>query len=188
MAQKPPKPLSTWKRTALNVFIAFHVFALFFWGLPESLFRTRMIRPFESYYFFAGLWHNWNMFAPMPLIVNFDVRAQVKYRDGSSAEWIAPRMQELPMWERASKERYRKWREKIRTDDFKGIWPETARFVARQMNRRPDNPPVQVKLTRYWINIPKPKFQTDFQPIPASYNPTNSYTYFTLPIQPEDLK
>src|SRR4051794_29910788 len=133
------KPIPGWKRAALNIFIALHLFALIFWGLPESPFRNRMIQPFTPYYLQTGLWHTWNMFAPMPLVVHFDVRGQVKYLDGSTAEWIAPRVEDYPVLQRTTKERYRKWREKIRTDDYRIVWPEAARFIAREMNHNPAN-------------------------------------------------
>jgi hypothetical protein len=182
------KPIAGWKRAVLNVFIGLHVFALFFWGLPDGPFRNRMIKPVEKYFVFSGLWHTWTMFAPMPLIVHFDVRGEVKYRDGSVAEWIAPRMEDLSIWDRVRKERFRKWREKVRTNDYRAVWPETARFIAREMNRRPDNPPVQVKLIRKWVDLPKPNPRSDFQTMPEGYNPTNSYAYYTAAIRPEDLK
>src|ERR1051326_2116413 len=105
MVQKSRKPIAGWKRAALNVFIAFHVIALFFWGLPESPFRSRMAKPFQPYVVYMGLWHIWGMFAPNPLDINFDVRAQVIYRDGSTAEWHVPRPEEFSVWERAPKER-----------------------------------------------------------------------------------
>ena len=139
------KPLSGWKRTVLNVFIALHVYALFLWGLPDGPFRNYLARPFERYVLYTGLWHIWGMFAPKPLDVNFDIRATVKYADGSTAEWICPRIEEMSQWQRMCKERYRKWRERIRADEFRNIWDDSAHWIARQMNTKPENPPVEAK-------------------------------------------
>lgn len=181
------KPITGWKRGLLNVFIAFHIFILFFWGLPDSPFRNRMIRPIEKYVVYTGLWHIWGMFAPMPLTTHFDVRAQVKYQDGSTAEWIAPRMEELSVWERVPKERFRKWRERIRSDDYAQIWDVTAQYIARVMNKNPKNPPVEVQLTRYWVEIPPPIRGQDYQPMPKGFNPVNKFIYATVQISPGDL-
>jgi hypothetical protein len=172
----------------LNLFILFHLVALFSWGMPESAFRNRMAKPFEKYMLYSGLWHIWGMFAPVPLRFHFDVRAEIRFRDGSIKEWIAPRMEELPVWERAPKERYRKWRERIRSEEFAVIWGDTARYIARQMDSNPGNPPVEVKMTRYWMELPRPDMKRDYQPLTARFDPTNSFTYTTIPILPEDLK
>src|SRR5215212_6279761 len=109
MAQKI---LTGWKRGILNILITLHVLGLFLWGLPDGKFRSYTAWPFERYIVYMGLWHIWGMFAPAPLNINFDVRAEVRYQDGSKAEWVAPRMEELSIWQRAPKERYRKWRER----------------------------------------------------------------------------
>lgn len=182
------KPIAGWKRCFLNIFIALHVAIILFWGLPDSGFRNRMARPFEKYVSYMGLWHMWGMFAPMPLVVHFDLRAKVKYRDGSVVEWVAPRPEDSPVLGRVYKERYRKWREKVRTDEYKMVWADAGRFIARQNFKDPANPPVEVKLTRYWVRIPPPNLRRDYQPMPTGFNPTNSFTFATVAIKPEDLQ
>jgi hypothetical protein len=182
------KPLLGWKRFALNLFIGFHLLALALWGLPDTAFRNRMANPFERYVVYTGFWHIWGMFAPGPLNVHYDIRAQVKYKDGSTNEWICPRMQEFSVWERVPKERYRKWRERIHGEDFRMVWPDTARYVARVMNTNPTNPPVEVKLVRHWINIPPPDLSQDYQPMPKGFTPTNAFVYHRSAIRPQDLQ
>jgi hypothetical protein len=182
------KPLTGWKRAALNVFIAFHLVALFLWGLPDGSFRKYAARPFQNYIVNMGLWHIWGMFAPKPLDINFDVRATVKYKDGTTAEWIAPRMEELPHTQRVPRERFRKWRERIRADEFKMIWDDAAHWIARQMNRDPQNPPVEVKMTRWWTRIPDPNLRQDYQPPIKKVVFEKSYTYATFPITAKDLQ
>jgi hypothetical protein len=182
------KPLSGWKLTALNLFIAMNLWALFFWGLPDGPFRNHMARPFERYVVYTGLWHIWGMFAPKPLDVNFDVRATVKYADGSTAEWICPRVEEMSQWQRMCKERYRKWRERIRSDEYRNIWDDSAHWIARQMNTKPQNPPVQVQLTRWWIETPPPNLKQDYQPLPQRVAWNKSLVYATYPITAKDLQ
>ena len=182
------KPLTGWKRVALNIFIAVHVAMLFIWGLPAGALRTTLAQPTEKYMMFSGLWHIWGMFAPKPLDLNFDVRAMVKYQDGSTAEWIAPRMEELSIAQRFSKERFRKWRERIRSEDHRMVWDDTSRWIARQMNRNPKNPPVEVQLTRWWVEIPPPDLTRDYQPQPKKVVWNKSFTYSKTAITPKDLQ
>lgn len=173
----------------MNSVIVTHLVAFFFWGMPENALRNRVVRPLQNYMLFSGLWHIWGMFAPTPLRFHFDVRAEISYKDEKKIMWISPRMEEFSVWERAPKERYRKWRERIRSEEFSMVWEDTARYIAREMNVYGEsNPPVQVKLTRYWQELPRPVRGQDFQPILRTFNPTNSFTYAVFPIQPEDLK
>ena len=53
-------------------------------AVPSVTQRNRMAHPFEKYVVYTGLWHIWGMFAPAPLNIHYDIRAEVKYRDGSS--------------------------------------------------------------------------------------------------------
>jgi hypothetical protein len=183
-----PHTLTGWKRATLNVFIAFNFAALFFWGLPDGPFRKYTARPFEKYVVYMGLWHIWGMFAPKPLDINFDVRATVKYQDGTTKEWIAPRMEELPIAQRVPKERFRKWRERIRSEEYMMIWDDTAHWIARQVHRNPQNPPVEVKMARWWTEIPPPDLKQDYQPPIKNVTFKKSYTYATFPIAAKDLQ
>jgi hypothetical protein len=182
------KPITGWKLVALNIFIALHLAGLFFWGLPDSPLRNHMARPFERYLVYMGLWHIWGMFAPAPLNVNYDVRATVKHKDGTTSMWNIPRMEKLPIWQRASKERYRKWSERIRADEYAMIWDDTARWIARQNNTNPTNPPVEVKMTRWWTEVPPIVRKRDYQPRAMTVEYTKSHTYAVCPITPKDLQ
>lgn len=185
MAQKR---ITGWKVWALNIFIALHVLGLFFWGLPDSGFRNRMARPFERYIVYMGLWHIWGMFAPAPLDTHFDVRAEIKYQDGSTIQWRCPRPDSYPVLQRAHIERYRKWSERLRADEFMMIWKPAAAWIARNHYKNPKNPPVEIKFTRHWIPLPKPDMKHDYQPMPKGFTPNQEYTYATIPISPKDLQ
>ncbi|MDX1953232.1 MAG: hypothetical protein SFY81_13705 [Verrucomicrobiota bacterium] len=176
------KPI--WKRVFVNAFIVFHIIALGLWGLPTSPFRQRLTRPFHKYVLFTGLWHSWDMFAPTPLMVNFDVVAEITYSNGGIKTWHFPRPEKMSHWRRMNKERWRKWRERVRSDSYEIVWDDTSRFVARKF-WFPTNPPVAVKLIRRWDNIPQP-LRTDHQPIPPEYQKKSSFEFHEYKVKRED--
>jgi hypothetical protein len=135
--------------------------------------------------FYTGLWQNWDMFSPNPLSTNFDVEAEITFKDGSKKIWIFPKMERLGFLERYQKERYRKFREYVRMESHKVIWHDVSRWIARQFND-PENPPTNLSLIRYWTPIPAPS-EHDYQPIIPIKKHTNQYIYFSTKITPEDL-
>jgi hypothetical protein len=171
----------------INAFIIFHLVALGLWSLPASEFRNWAAHPFENYILRMGLWHVWDMFAPMPLTINFRCEAEIVYEDGSTRLWDFPRMEKLGIFRRIPAERYRKWAERVRLDSYSVVWDDTARFIARLNNIKPGNPPVIVTMSRIWGAIPPPS-QGDYQPIPAEYILTNRYTFHMYSVQLEDLQ
>ncbi len=104
----------------------------------------------------SGLFQTWNMFAPEPMKLNGYVEAEVIFRNGDSRVWSFPRTERLGVIERYRKERYRKFgNEYLRMDAYSGLWPDTARFIARA-NRQRSNEPAIVILNRYWSQIRPP--------------------------------
>ncbi len=164
------------QRAFLNVFILFHLYIMAVWGLPGSNFRFQLTRPVNAYVIWSGLWHSWDMFSPDPLSMNFDIEAQITYQNGMARTWVFPQMGKLSYAQRFQKERYRKWRERVRMDIYSGVWDDTARYIAR-LNDTPTNHPVQVALIRRWEPIPPPvtvphtKVVQDYQPMirPLAY-------------------
>lgn len=134
-----------------------------------------------------GLWQGWDMFAPDPLSINTHLDAVVTYKDGSTAKWEAPRMELLSYTQRYQKERYRKWRERVRRDSFAYFHADTSRFIARQMHSDRANPPVKVELLRHWAMIPPPIEGRDYQPLPKSFDLTHSYAFSQYAVRAEDL-
>jgi hypothetical protein len=182
------QPPSSWRRALLNVLITFHIALLFLWGLPDNRFARIVTNPVRPYILFAGLWHNWSMFAPSPYTLNFDMRAHVEFKDGSAKDWNWPRMEKLSFWKRIPKERFRKWRELMFNDAFAASWIHNARFVARQMNTDRNNPPIKVTLTRFWSPIAPPNMKQDFQPMPKQFNATQSHCIGAYLISAKDLQ
>jgi hypothetical protein len=181
-----------WKRVLINAFIVFHLYIMAIWGLPGSTFRYYFTKPIADYVIWSGLWHSWDMFSPDPLTINFTLQAEITYQNGASKVWTFPRMEKLGYWERYQKERYRKWRERVRIDIYSAIWDDTARYIAR-LNDTPTNHPVQVTLIRYWEPIPVPAMVPrrstfrDYQPMIEEPKYPFKYHFKVYDVKPGDL-
>jgi hypothetical protein len=179
------RKMPRWQRGLIQAFIIVHVYIIVFWGLPTSNFRAKMVQPVEDYVIWSGLWHSWDMFSPDPLSLNFNVSAQITYQDGTVKMWEFPRMERMGVWERYGKERWRKWRERVRQDAYSPIWNDTVQWIARE-NNSPGNPPKQITLIRYWDQIPPP-IKGDFQPMPREFDFKYSYRFKFYDVKQEDL-
>jgi hypothetical protein len=146
------------KRSLITLFLLFHLVAILSWSLPlNSLLIAGVKQKVASYMQWSGLFQGWAMFAPDPPKTNAYVDAEVTFRDGRTAIWRFPRMQELGFIQRSFKERYRKFSiERLARNGNAALWPDTARYIARQY---PDagNPPVLVRLIRHFSDIPPPE-------------------------------
>ena len=170
------------KYFAINLFLLFHIVAISCWALPFNnpliVSARNLVRP---YLIWSGLFQSWDMFSPEPKRVNSYLEAIVIYQDGSSGLWSFPRMELLGFNERYTKERYRKFEENLQNDQYSGLWPDAARYVARANNNK-SSPPKTIMLVVRWSDI-----------IPRSDDaydrgPWNSNIFFTYEVQPEDLK
>ena len=180
-------------RACITIFILVHFYIIVFWGMPPSKFRGYMTEPVKDYVIQTGLWHSWDMFSPDPISVIYRVHAQIHFQDGSMDIYHLPSMEKLGYFERYQKERYRKWRERIRQDNFNITWDDTARYIARMYNN-PTNPPRQIVLVREWDSVPAPRFKPgtfeykSFQPMPKDYDYLKySFRFKFYDILPGDL-
>jgi hypothetical protein len=170
------------KRIAINAFLAFHLLSLSCWCVPMANPLTMACRSFvRPYFLWVGLFQSWDTFSPSPKTVNSYVAAIVLYRDGNTKNWQFPRMEQLSLWERYHKERYRKFSENLQTDMYAALWPDAARFIARQNNTGP-SAVSQVFLVRYWSNIVP---RSDGSYVPSAFDAHLFYGYSVLP---EDLR
>jgi len=173
----------------VNAFILFHVVAIAAWSIPGAAqpapvrALNRLLAP---YMLRSGLWQGWDMFSPEPLSINVDLDAEVTFADGSQATWVFPRMERLGYLERYRKERYRKWRERVRLDAFALVWPDTARYVARLYDG-PEHPVDRVALTRRWVEV-TPPIGSRLVPRLDRVTPVHQYRFFVLSISPEDRR
>ncbi len=94
---------------------------------------------------FAGTEQQWGVFAPDPRQTSLGIEGRVTFEDGSSAVW------ELPDGPRIGANlrfyRWRKWLERVRSDDFRGLWEPTARWIATLYDDGP-SPVAKVELVR----------------------------------------
>jgi hypothetical protein len=182
----PPAPaigseLSKPARLVISAFIAFHLFAIVTWCIPLdtpliAAWRA-MLRP---YVVWTGLFQKWDMFSPDPSKLNGYITAVVTYANGTTSVWGFPRMEELGSGEKYVKERYRKFaNDNLRLDQYAQLWPDAARYIARQ-NNHPSNPPVNVELVRNWSIVPPPNS--------GSVETWNRYVFFRYGVAPGDLR
>jgi hypothetical protein len=69
---------------ALNVFIASWLLLFLAWDLPPQARLYRLIRRASRFILYAGLDHDWSMFAPCPPKGNFFAEFEIAYADGTS--------------------------------------------------------------------------------------------------------
>jgi hypothetical protein len=169
----------------VNLFIVFHLAAFLAWVLPiQSLIVSNFKGHIKSYMLAAGLFQNWDMFAPDPLRLNLRVDAEVAFRDGTTRIWEFPRMDALGFVDRYYKERYRKYAtEYLRTDNGnEALRPDAARYIARLNNDQPSNPPVTVTLYRSWSEIQPARPDGSYRA-----GPWSRVSFFTYTVTPGDL-
>lgn len=99
-----------------------------------------------------GLGQNWALFAPDPLRARGELKAEIRYADGTTELWRppAPRAvaQELGY-------RWQEWARELVRDDHSELWEPAARWIART-NTRGGQLPVRVTLRRRFALLPPP--------------------------------
>lgn len=181
---RQPAPRQKIKRTAVNAFLLFHIVAIASWCIPVNSplitsFRD-LIRP---YMLWSGLFQGWDMFAPTPPNINSYIQAAVIYKDGRTQIWKFPRMEQLGLFERYYRERYRKFEENLRQDSNSALWPDVARHIAWLNNNDVSNPPAIVVLARYWSEIPPPAANVQYR-----RGEVRGHIFFEYNVKPEDLQ
>jgi len=166
-----------WFRVLVSVCATMYFLAVIIWLLPSSRFRdllaTNLIRPVFNQ---TGLWQGFAVYCPNPRQKNVHVSALVTFADGSTALWDFPRLERMPVLERAQKERIRK----VSTDyvfwsDYKWLCPDTCKYIARQY-AHDGKIPVTVTLLGHWSLIPPPEEGLG-KPIPRDSNLTTIYVH-----------
>jgi hypothetical protein len=170
------------KHVVINLFISFHLLAIACWCVPVDsplipLGRS-LVRP---YFFWAGLFQSWDMFAPVPKGANTYIEATLGYRDGSRKTWTYPRMQHMSLTEKFFKERYRKFADNLQRDDLDDLVLDAARHIAR-LNSSPGNPVKTVILTQR-LSFIIPRADGSYVP-----EPWESHILLGYGVQPEDLR
>jgi hypothetical protein len=184
-------PFSTdlWRRVrkpVLSAFILAHLCLAVCWLLPYLPVQQALAEEFKGYVLFAGLDQDFAMFAPDVRMINLHIEAVVTYKDGANRLYVYPRMERLSILNRMIKERYRKFGyDNIVRPIFSPLWPDFARFIARQCNVEPlKNPPAKVTVIWYQSTIAPPAVGLG-KPIPFQ---SQGHTLISLPISEEDLQ
>jgi len=137
------------------------------WNLPPGRPRDE-VRPVVGTVVQAvGLEQDWALFAPDPRSFSVGVYATVTHRDGRTERWTPPHGGLVLTPYRTY--RWQKYVERLRADDYAGLWEPTARWVAKQTG----NDVVRVVLTRTFRDVATPG---DGAPRP----PTDRYDFYTL--------
>lgn len=176
----------------VKLLVAFHVVGITIWSLPNPrrpvmlgtvepqgadwllYYNTAYLKdsPLRYYLLTTGVWQSWDMFAPNPSNTDIWGDAEVVYKDGSMERYAYPRMYELSIPEKYLKERFRKFYERANDERYRYMWPVFAQRIAYEMNTKPGNPPVRVKLYRYKMVLDGPG-----KPIPEDYSRTLYYEH-----------
>jgi hypothetical protein len=181
-ASPPRFALQPWQKIAINLFIAFHIFAITAWAIPfRSQFANDCRELVRPYLLWSGLFQSWDMFSPMPKATNTYMEAVIIYKDGSTQMWDFPRMELLSLSEKYSKERYRKFVEILLDQRNAELRPDVARYVARLPGIRAKDPQ-KILLMVKWSNI-----------IPSgdgtyTRTPLDEFVFYRYDVQPEDLQ
>ncbi len=94
-----------------------------------------------------GLSQDWGVFSPDPRNQSLDVRAIVRFDDGSAVIWDVPELD--PIIGAYREYRWQKWQERVRLDASDALWEPTAEWIAEE-HRRDGELPVEVVLVRRW--------------------------------------
>ena len=168
------------RRILINVFLSFHLIAIFVWVLPvDSRSFVDVRSKLAPYMQWSGLIQGWDLFAPEPQSVNSYLVAQITYRDGQKKVWKFPAPQDFGYFRRYYMSRQLKWSsDNLRLDANATLWPDAARYIAR-LNNDPNNSPVTVTLVRYWSSVVPPES--------GRAENWNWYAFFTYSVIPRDL-
>jgi hypothetical protein len=158
---------STAGQAVLSALMLVLIAGVLLWNLPPGPPRDA-VRPTAGTVLQAvGLEQDWALFAPDPRGFGVGVYATVTHRDGRVATWRPPHNGLLVTPYRTY--RWQKYVERLRADDYAGLWAPTARWVATQAG--PDV--TRVVLTRTFRDVAVPGAGA---PRPA----TGRYDFYTL--------
>ena len=75
----------------------------------------------------------WAVFAPDPRSTSLGIEARVTFEDGTTEVWHLPEGPRVGTNLRYY--RWRKWLERVRSDDLRILWEPTARWIAERVRR-----------------------------------------------------
>ena len=154
-------------QAVIGAFVAFVVLCVVGWNLPAGRPHDRAVRYLGPSTQALGLEQDWALFAPDPRSFGVAVHATLTYRDGHRRRWDPPHNGLLVAPYRTY--RWQKYVERLRADDYAGLWEPTARWLARDYGPGV----VRVVLTRTFRDVADPGSGL---PRPR----TGTYDFYTL--------
>ena len=116
---------------AVNAFVAAYLVFAWSWDLPPESPLKKLIGRLRAPVQWAGLNHQWAMFAPDPLSTNELIVADVHLADGRLLRWEQARLDRVGFWAAFLAMRERKFLSALTDPDFEFLWPAVAEYVAR---------------------------------------------------------
>jgi hypothetical protein len=93
----------------------------------------------------AAVESQWGVFAPNPRSTSLKLEGRVTFEDGSTAVWHLPEGARIGANYRYY--RWRKWLERVRSDEFQNLWEPTCQWIASLYDDA-DSPVASVDLVR----------------------------------------
>lgn len=115
---------------ALTVVALLLVGSVVLWNLPAGRPRDATRPTVGTVVQGLGLEQDWALFAPNPRAYSVGVYATITHRSGRVETWEPPHNGLLIAPYRTY--RWQKYVERLRGDDYSGIWEPTARWIARE--------------------------------------------------------
>lgn len=173
----------TCRKVFLTGFICWNLAAVSISLCAPSKFQEQMCKLFNPYLWYVGLWQDFCVFVPDPKDYNIHMSADVVLKDGRKIQYRFPNPAESKdELQRMRLERWRKWADdNVNSAEYKVWFPDTCKWIARQYNSDPKNPPIQVTLERQFTAIRLPGAGT-------VDGPMESKKFYTYDLKPGDLQ
>jgi hypothetical protein len=113
--------------------------------LPDSAIRDEVGDDASYFTRLTGTEQQWGVFAPNPRSTSLRIEGRVTFEDGSTAVWHLPEGPRVGANLRYY--RWRKWLERVRSNDYRSLWDPTARWIAGLYDDGP-SPVEKVELVR----------------------------------------
>lgn len=114
--------------------------------LPDSSAIENKVGPTANYVARLGaIEAQWGVFAPNPRSSSLKIEGRVTFEDGSTAVWHLPEGPRIGGNFRYY--RWRKWLERVRSDDYRSFWEPTCQWIASLYDEF-DSPVETVELVR----------------------------------------
>ncbi|MCW2817509.1 MAG: hypothetical protein JWR42_296 [Marmoricola sp.] len=118
-------------RLLLTALMVVAVVAVALWNLPAGRPRDAVLPVLRPLVLPVGLDQDWALFAPDPRAFTVGVLARLTYDDGRTREWTPPDRGHVLAPYRTY--RWQKYVERLRADDYSGLWEPAARWLADEL-------------------------------------------------------